>query len=239
MRRDWNKFGGRIVFYITDQLPSQTITTENHSDIDILTIEIAICKNKILFVGIYKPTNLSETDFTTNLETIISKLSNKYESINPILSQFLDTIALSSLNIDPTYFKNSKNPSCINILLTNCKPSFMKTSVFKTAVSDHHKIISSITKLQFTRESPKTSYYRDYHKFDINYFSSELSCQLDSTFGYFKDIEDCEESNEFSRFYRVFQNLLNFQAWLKKQNLKRQQQSFYDKNFKKSHQDKI
>ena len=144
--------------------------------------------------------------------TIISKLSNKYETINPILSQFLDIIALSSLNIDPTCFKNSKNPSYINILLTNCKPSSMKTSVFKTAVSDHHKIISSITKLQFTRESPKTSYYRDYHKFDINYFSSELSCQLDSTFGYFKDIEDCEESNEFSRFYRVFQNLLNFQA---------------------------
>ena len=66
MRRDWNKFGGRIVFYITDQLPSQTIKTENHSDIDILTIEIAIWKNKIL-VGIYKPTNLSETDFTTKL----------------------------------------------------------------------------------------------------------------------------------------------------------------------------
>ena len=30
---------------------------------------------------------------------------------NPILGQFLDTVALSSLNINPTCFNNSKNPS--------------------------------------------------------------------------------------------------------------------------------
>ena len=78
-------------------------------------------KNKILVAGICKPPNLSETDFTVNLETIISKLSNKYEKIilmgdfnmtarNPIPSQFLDTFALLPLNINPNYFKNSKNP---------------------------------------------------------------------------------------------------------------------------------
>ena len=119
IRRDRNKFGGVIAFYITDQLPSQTIKIENPSDMEILTIEITIRKNKILVAGIYKPPNLSETNFTTNLETIIiSKLSNKYEKLilmrdfnmttsNPILSQFLDTFALSPLNIDPICFKNS------------------------------------------------------------------------------------------------------------------------------------
>ena len=42
---------------------------------------------------------------------------------NRILSQFLDAFALSPLNNDPTCFKNSKNPSCIDLLLTNFKPS--------------------------------------------------------------------------------------------------------------------
>ena len=90
--------GCGIAFCITDQLPSRTIKIENPSDIKILTIKITIRKNKILVAGIYKPPNLSETDFTTNLETIISKLSNKYEKLilmgdfnmtssNPILSQ--------------------------------------------------------------------------------------------------------------------------------------------------------
>ena len=67
-------------------------------------------------------------------------VSNKYEKLilmgdfnmttsNPVLSQFLDTFALSPLNIDSAYFKNSKIPSCIDLLLTNFKPSFMKTNV--------------------------------------------------------------------------------------------------------------
>ena len=73
VRKDRNKFGGGIAFYINDQLPSRPIKIENPSDIEILTIEITIRKNKILVAGIYKPPNLSETDFTTNLGTIISK----------------------------------------------------------------------------------------------------------------------------------------------------------------------
>ena len=41
-------------------------------------------------------------------------------------------------------FQNSKNPSCINILRKNFKisNSFMKTNVFETGISDHHKMIS-------------------------------------------------------------------------------------------------
>ena len=120
---------------------------------------------------------------------------------NPILSQFLDTFALSSLNVDPTCFKNSKNPSCIDLLLTNFKPSFMKTNNFETGISDHHKMISTIMKLHFTRESPKTKYYRDYRKFDIDYFSSELSRQLNSVFSSVKENVDYEDLNDFSRFH--------------------------------------
>ena len=73
-------------------------------------------------------------------------------------------------------------------------------------------MISTIMKLHFKRESPKTKYYRDYRKFDIDYFSSELSCQLDSTFSSFKGNEDCEELNEINRFHRVFLDQLNIQA---------------------------
>ena len=75
---------------------------------------------------------------------------------NSISNQFLDTFALSPLNTDPTCFKNSKNPSCIDFLLTNFKPSFMKTIVFETGISDHQKMITAIMKLHFTRERPKT-----------------------------------------------------------------------------------
>ena len=96
---------------------------------------------------------------------------------NLIMSQFFNTIALLSVNADPNSFENSKNPSCIELLLTNFKPSFMK-NIFETGISDNHnnhKTVSSFMKLLFTRESPKTKYYRDHRKFDIDYVSSELS----------------------------------------------------------------
>ena len=73
VRKDRNTFGCGSAFYCNDQLPSRTIKIENRSDIEILTIELTIRKNKILVAGIYKPSNL-ETDFTTSLETIRSKL---------------------------------------------------------------------------------------------------------------------------------------------------------------------
>lgn len=94
---------------------------------------------------------------------------------NPVLSQFSDAFTLSPLNTDPTCFGNSLNLSCIDLLQTNFKSSFMKTNIFQTGLSDHHKIIFTIIKLYFTKESPKTKYYCDYRKFGIDYFSSELS----------------------------------------------------------------
>ena len=48
-----NKFGGGIDFYVNDQLSSRIIKIENPSDIEILTIEISIRKNKVLVTRIY------------------------------------------------------------------------------------------------------------------------------------------------------------------------------------------
>ena len=41
-------------------------------------------------------------------------------------------------------------------------------------------MISTIIKLHFTRDSPKTKSYPDYRKYDIDYFSSELYYALAS-----------------------------------------------------------
>ena len=45
----------------------------------------------------------------------------------------------------------------------------------------------------FTRESPKTNYYRDYRKYDVDYFSSELTRQLDSVLCSITENVDYEE----------------------------------------------
>ena len=175
-----------------------------------------------------------QEEFSVSYVKLILMRDFNMTTSNPILSQFLDTFALSPLNIDPTCFKNSKNPSCIDLLLPNFKLSFMKTNVFETGISDHHKTISTIMKLPFTRESPKRKYYRDYRKFDIDYFSSELSGQLDSVFCSIKEKVDYEELNEFTRFHRVFLNLLNIHAPLKKKILIGNNSPFITKALRKA-----
>ena len=70
-------------------------------------------------------------------------------------------------------------------MVTNFKSSFMKTNDFETGISDYQKMISTAVKLQFKMECPKTEYYQDYCKFDIDYLSSEHSRQLDSTYSSF------------------------------------------------------
>ena len=92
----------------------------------------------------------------------------------------------------------------------------MKSNVFETSISDHHKMISTIRKLHFTKQSPKTKYYQDYPKFDIDYFSSEFSRQLNSVFCSIKENVASEELNYFSRFQIVFLTLLNIQAPLQR-----------------------
>ena len=59
----------------------QATKVENPSDIEILTIEITINKDKVLVAGIYKPPNLSETDSTTSLGTALIKLSNEHAKL--------------------------------------------------------------------------------------------------------------------------------------------------------------
>ena len=50
---------------------------------------------------------------------------------------------LESLIDPPTCYK-SINPTCIDLILTNKKNHFMKSAMFETGLSDHHKLIATI-----------------------------------------------------------------------------------------------
>ena len=52
----------------------------------------------------------------------------------------LNTYKFKNLVKQRTCYKNSDNPSCIDLILTNCHRSFENTSVFETGLSDVHKM---------------------------------------------------------------------------------------------------
>ena len=71
----------------------------------------------------------------------------------------------------PICFKNPKNTSCIDLVLTNKKE---KPKTVETGLSDFHKMVVSVFKTNFKKQKPKIVTYRDYKRFDNEKFRESL-----------------------------------------------------------------
>ena len=72
---------------------------------------------------------------------------------NPKLNKFLEDHELYNLISEPICFK-SINPTYFHNFLTNKKTGFMKTHIFETGMSDHHKFIGVILASTFAIGRP-------------------------------------------------------------------------------------
>ena len=57
------------------------------------------------------------------------------------LNDFCNVNSLKTLNRGPTFFKNSKNPPCIDLFLENRQKCFQLTNAVETGISDFHKMV--------------------------------------------------------------------------------------------------
>ena len=64
---------------------------------------------------------------------ILGDLNSEFEE--PCLNNFCKVNNLISLNKKPTCLKNSENPSCIDLFLTNRQKSFQNTDTIETGIS--------------------------------------------------------------------------------------------------------
>ena len=115
---------------------------------------------------------------------------------------------MQNLNKEPTCYKNSENPSCIDLILPNNPRSFSKTNTFFTGFSDFHKLVLSVFKTTFCKSKPKEITYRNFKNFEEEIFNQELRNNL---------INNSIESYEF--FEKVFLDTLNKHAPLKKKSV--------------------
>ena len=71
-----------------------------------------------------------------------------------------------------TCFKDDGG-SCIDLLITNWKFSFVRTNSLKTDLSDHH-MIYAILKIKFEKLEPKKSIYRNFKQYDSEKFKLDI-----------------------------------------------------------------
>ena len=78
---------------------------------------------------------------------------------------FLYQHELKNVNKEPTCYKNSKRPSCIDFILTNNRRSFFKINTLFTGSSDFHKLVLSVFKTTFCKSKLKRNNIQKFQEF--------------------------------------------------------------------------
>ena len=97
---------------------------------------------------------------------------------------------------EPTCYKNSEKPTCIDLVLTNQPTLFQHSTVLETGLSGFHSLTVTEFITSFQKCKPHIITYRDYNNFDNDAFTSKIQsfCSLNET-----DLGLLEES-----MFRIF-----------------------------------
>ena len=85
VRKDWNKKGWGVLFYINGDIPFKIIKCKKlPGNLEILTLKIILDKIKILLMWLYKATWFNEKDFLFYLSNACNFFWTAYENIRLI-----------------------------------------------------------------------------------------------------------------------------------------------------------
>ena len=116
------------------------------------------------------------------------------------MKNLLNSINLESLIKILTSYKSLSSPTCIDLILTNKKTFFTKSTTFETGTSDFPKLAATILRKTISKGNAK----RDYKAFDQNAFETRLQSKLTS-----------ETTIDYSQFQSIFLETLNNIAHVK------------------------
>ena len=140
------------------------------------------------------------------------------------MTAFSNVNNLKSLNKEPPCFKNPKNPSCINLFLTNRSRCFQNTSTIETGISDFHKLVVTVLKMFYKKQKPKIIQYRNYKTFNEQLFRIELGKELGKI-----DLNN----SELAEFHNEFLSVLNKHAPIKFKYIRANNSSYMTKSLRK------
>ena len=142
-----------------------------------------------------------------------------------IMSVFCTTYNLKNLVKEPTCFKNTKSPTCIDLILTNKPSYFQTTTVIETGISNFHKLTVTVLKSSFRKQEPKIFNNGNYKKFNNENVRNDLLCEISKK--RFHDIS-CEE------FERLFCKTLNNHAPMKTKYIRANNSPFMNNELSKA-----
>ena len=187
-RLDRNGYGGGILFYIREDIPSKII--ESKMKIEGFFVELNLRRKKWLLCCSYNPKYSQISHHLEEIGKDLDILSSNYENIlllgdfntepsDTALSNFCEIYNLKNLIKDKTCFKNPEKPSCIDLIITNRPNSFQNSMVIETGLSDFHKMCVTVMKMYCVKQKPNIVHYRKFKNFDNDLFLKDLKKNLD------------------------------------------------------------
>ena len=125
-------------------------------------------------------------------------------SQNRVFRNFFFEMNAKNIVKEPTCFESLSNPSCMDLVITNSYSNFQNTKAISTGLSYFHKMVVVVLKHTFHRSVPKELVYRDYKNSDRVIFKRKLEDKLN------------QQINEYKHFEKMFLEILNIQAPIKK-----------------------
>ena len=202
-RFDRNSKGGELLLYIREDISSKILTYSSNCDIETPLVEINLRKRKWLLNGSYNPNKSQISPYLECLNSFLDEYSKKYETylfigdfnVNTSESSMKEfCTGLKNLINEPTCYKSSEKPTCIDLILTNQPTLFQHSTVLETGLSDFHVLTVTEFKMNFQKCMPHIITYRNYKNYDNDVFRSEIQsfCSLNETnLGLFKESIFC------------------------------------------------
>ena len=238
-RKDRNRFGGGVMIYVRDDIPSQEKDKFKLPDgVEGLIVEINLRKSKFLLIGTYHSTheNYGTKDdvflhgigsaieyYNSYDQFLIAGDLNLQEGRDPLLDDFLDEFHAKNLVKEPTCDKNASNLSTVDLFITNTPRSFMKTAAVWADLSDFHKMIITVMKTTFPKAKPTIKKYRDYSKYDSEAFSIDLDTRMKN-----------QSVVNYDTFENIFLQTLDKHAPQKSQVIRANSKPYFSKEMKKA-----
>ena len=219
-RADRNSQGGGLIMYVREDIPCKELKMSNIPGyFEAMFIELIIGRTKWFLMGGYNPKKGKIYYFLIHASKIIDKFIGNYENMiilgdlnvetsEVIMKDFCEMYNFRNLINKPTCYKNAKNPSCIDVILTNCPSCFNDSMTVETGLSDHHKMTLTVLKTFFKNKLPTIVNYRSYKNFDEHLFRNSLKNALQDTINIHINYDEFKE---------IFMLVLNKYAPMKKE----------------------
>ena len=184
----------RVVDYISEHIPSKILTYGSNCDIETLLVEINRRNRKRLLNGSYSTNKSQISHHLECFNSLLDEHSKIYENFvfigdfnvntsDSSMKEFCSLSGLKNLINEPTCYKNSEKPTCIDLILTNQPTLFQRSAVLETGLSDFHLLTVTEFKMSFQKWKPHIITYWNYKNYENDAFRSEIQtfCTLNET----------------------------------------------------------